>query len=563
MKKVLAIALCLVVVLGLFAGCNKPTENAKNQVRVDEFGRQIITIGIPQKTTVQDYNTNAYTLWLEEVSDYNIEWVLYSSSAGDYKTQLATALINQSEPLPDILFGFKGLGDGVWSQYGEDEYFIDLTDYMMDKEGKAKVWWDRAAELDPDYVDHIIKSATGDNGRIYAFPRVEETVIDTMNSMGYINQEWLKKLNLEMPTDPESLYNVLKAFRDQDPDGNGKNDQIPMVCGGPNTGTGTGDGISWIINMFLYFDQGEYFALSEDGQNVTIPFTSDKFREALIFCRKLYDEGLIHPSVFTISTEEMKSLLNPAEGECKVGIGFGHPTLLMEYGHDSVYNWIPLEYHGCVVRNMNQNTYDTFITEDAADVDACWDLLMIMCSEESAIRQRYGAEGINWVKADEGAKSFLGLDAKIKLLKDPFGAIGNECLNNVSATILRGAENEYVQVDESDKWQVAKMNLLKGIYENYVKAEQNNNPKYLIPSIIYDKEEDLLTEDERSNVKSFFKMYRMAFIIGSDGLDPTKDDHWEFYISELEANGLNTWYEQVSRLYVEDGYRDKVLANAG
>ena len=103
MKKVLAIALCLVVVLGLFAGCNQHKEDVKNGIRYDEQGRQIITIGIPQKTTVQDYNTNAYTLWLEEVSGYNIEWVLYSSSAGDYKTQLATALINQSEPLPDIL----------------------------------------------------------------------------------------------------------------------------------------------------------------------------------------------------------------------------------------------------------------------------------------------------------------------------------------------------------------------------------------------------------------------------------------------------------------------------
>ena len=289
MKKVLAIALCLVVVLGLFSGCKQSKEDVKHNIRYNDKGQQIITIGIPQNTTVKDYDTNAYTLWLEEVSNYDIEWVLYSSSVGDYKTQLATALINQSEPLPDILFGFKGLGDGVWSQYGEDGYFVDLTDYMMDKEGKAKTWWDRAAELDPDYVDYIIKSATGEDGRIYAFPRVEETVIDTMNSMGYINQEWLKKLNLEMPTDPDSLYKVLKAFQEQDPDGNGTNDQIPMVCGGPNAGTGTGDGLSWIINMYLYFDQGEYFALSEDGQNVTIPFTSDKFREALIFCRKLYD----------------------------------------------------------------------------------------------------------------------------------------------------------------------------------------------------------------------------------------------------------------------------------
>ena len=37
---------------------------------------------------------------------------------------------------------------------------------------------------------------------------------------------WLEKLNLEIPETLDELYTVLKAFTDQDRDGNGQNDNF-------------------------------------------------------------------------------------------------------------------------------------------------------------------------------------------------------------------------------------------------------------------------------------------------------------------------------------------------
>ena len=44
----------------------------------------------------------------------------------------------------------------------------------------------------------------------------------------FINKTWLDKLGLQMPTTWDELENVLDAFKTQDPNGNGKADEVPM-----------------------------------------------------------------------------------------------------------------------------------------------------------------------------------------------------------------------------------------------------------------------------------------------------------------------------------------------
>ena len=50
----------------------------------------------------------------------------------------------------------------------------------------------------------------------------------TPTNVFMIYQPWLDALNLEMPETTEELYNVLVAFKTQDPNGNGEADEIPM-----------------------------------------------------------------------------------------------------------------------------------------------------------------------------------------------------------------------------------------------------------------------------------------------------------------------------------------------
>ena len=107
--------------------------------------------------------------------------------------------------------------------------------------------------------------AANGSGAIYAFPEIQESMIDIMDYQVWINQEWLDTLSLEMPTDPESLYDVLVAFKTGDPNGNGTSDEIPLVG---TTSTLSGCTLDWLeyldrldelgFEKWLYYSQAIY-----------------------------------------------------------------------------------------------------------------------------------------------------------------------------------------------------------------------------------------------------------------------------------------------------------------
>lgn len=83
----------------------------------------------------------------------------------------------------------------------------------------------------------------------------------------HINQEWLKTLGMSMPENFEEFVEVLKAFRDKDPNGNGISDEIPMV-GAIKTceeTTAWDDPIRWLINNWVYYNEN-YLFNATDGQ---------------------------------------------------------------------------------------------------------------------------------------------------------------------------------------------------------------------------------------------------------------------------------------------------------
>jgi putative aldouronate transport system substrate-binding protein len=101
-----------------------------------------------------------------------------------------------------------------------------------------------------------------------------------------IRKDWLDKLGLEVPETNQEFYEVLKAFRDQDPNGNGKADEIPM------SGVGFRDHTYSIDKMTIW-----PFGTTPDmylvGDTVTYGPMTPEFREGMEWTVKLYQEGLI------------------------------------------------------------------------------------------------------------------------------------------------------------------------------------------------------------------------------------------------------------------------------
>lgn len=553
MKKLMALLLALTMLIGLLAGCGTNSEQGNNETKVQNENadgeKTKITIGIRENTLVEDYETNAYKLWLEEQTGYEIEFQLFASGGNDAATQLSVMLVNDNEKLPDMLMCFNTLAATTWRMYGEDGYFISLSEFFDDVDGVAKPWYDRMEEVgaSDSYVQQVLKACSGSDGEIYAYPTVEFGSLDNQDYAVHLNKTWLDELGLDIPSDPESLYEVLKAIKAAHPD------SFPLV--GQKTTAGSGDVVSWLLNMFLYSDDTKYLNVSDDGKTLYTNFTSDEYREGLEYCNKLYSEGLLS----IVTSNELKAMVNVDDEDMKVGCFVGHPTLIFEANHPSLYNYVACPIWGNAVVNDNARRNETFITmaaEENGTVEACWNLLMVMVSKESAYRQRYGVLGTDWDWADEGTKSLTGEDAEIKVINQAaFSSLGNNTLHVVSSTLLCNGENEATQLsDDLTEWDAYKYELQGEQWKSFYAAAEKNSPKYTYPIVTLTDDERDEISDITTNCKNWIQEYRTNFVSGANNLNPSNDADWAAYLKGLEDCGLSQWLELYQEVYTSRYY---------
>jgi len=104
----------------------------------------------------------------------------------------------------------------------------------------------------------------------------------------FINHAWLDKLGLPLPTTIDELTDVLRAFRDGDPNGNGLRDEIPYQATFDDNNTGIYNAFSaWGIPMnidfvFIHDDGTIHFAPEEKGFRQGVEWLNLLCREKLL-----------------------------------------------------------------------------------------------------------------------------------------------------------------------------------------------------------------------------------------------------------------------------------------
>lgn len=200
---------------------NSADKESKEETTDTKIGNgETLVIGIQTNALVTDYEDNFQTKKLEEDLGINIEFYMLPSSAEDCKTKLSL-MATGGETLPDII-----MVDGVMSaeqvlDYGSKGIFIPLNDYIADE--SMCPYFSAIPEED---METIMTAITSADGNIYCLPKFETSTWNMTPNRYYINGAWLDKLGLEVPTTTEELHEVLKAFVQNDPNGNGIADEI-------------------------------------------------------------------------------------------------------------------------------------------------------------------------------------------------------------------------------------------------------------------------------------------------------------------------------------------------
>jgi len=134
------------------------------------------------------------------------------------------------------------------------------------------------------------------NKGLYGLPKLK-TSVDA--SFPVINQDWLDRLGLVNPRTMDEVYQVMRHFKTNDPDGNGKHDSYGLtgVINRDNLGT-----LAWVEHVF-----NENVSRYEirDGKLVDLA-VSEGTRNALQWLNTVYKEGLLHPEFAVLTSDAAK-----------------------------------------------------------------------------------------------------------------------------------------------------------------------------------------------------------------------------------------------------------------
>lgn len=161
--------------------------------------------------------------YYEEKTNIHFEFI------GVPENQIGTrkALVLQSKDWPDIFgFYYNSFTDYEVYKYGKEGAFVDVAPYLKDY----------APNIAKYLEDRVTKAMnTTADGKVYTVPSgsalAKRSVNwhNTYNHWFSINKTWLDALDLDVPTTPNELLAVLRAFRDGDPNGNGAADEVPYA----------------------------------------------------------------------------------------------------------------------------------------------------------------------------------------------------------------------------------------------------------------------------------------------------------------------------------------------
>ena len=476
-----------------------------------------------------EHNTALQELERRTGINFEVETVTDTDQATRIQTMFA------SGDYPDILWGVT-LSTSDLTKYGEQEgYLIPLND-LMEKQG---YYINQALEEMPD----ALKGVTLESGNIYGFPQMEVSHVNYSNKM-WLNYEWLDNLGLDVPKTTDDFYNVLLAFKNDDPNGNGIADEIPLTS---TLSTWQGDPSSFILNAFCPYYQleGTRYLYNDNGTVKTVAST-EEYREGLRYMHKLYADGLLDPVLFTQGRDELVALTTK-EPKVVGAMSGGHllaVTDVSDYENEKPYKALtPLvgpdgrqvaAYSGGLI----PSTVKVAITDKCAYPEVAFKLLDYMFSEDYGVLDYYGAEGIGVEKLpdDTDLVTANGNKAKYKIIKD-FGTeeyltdhlalqpalLGDSYYNGLFA--LEIPKEEWTQGNNVGN--VLNM-ITKEQYEPYGKREE------CLEGLIYTTEENDELSQLWVSLKTYLDDARIQFICGTMDLD----SDWDAYVDTVENGDM-------------------------
>lgn len=353
-------------------GTSAPVSSEKPPLSISIYDRG----NVPQEMGTID--NNRWTKWLNENGPVNGKYVPIPRGESVQKLNLLFA----SGDAPDVVFEFD---TGFRNQMYQQKMIMPVDELIEESSTDYKQLLEKYPE--------IKKAAVKPDGKMYEFGRVSPLV--GFQSL-FIRKDWLDNLGLQVPQTTEELFEVAKAFTEQDPDGNGVKDTFGIALSGETGGTINTmfRNVTWVV------DNGK-LVRGWEQENA-----------ANAFKKRLYDAGLVDKD-FLADKNGQKAQQDWNNG--KIGIFVGRTIDLVNFNqyYEQLKTNVPSaevqaiklpksEFGRFAIGVNNPVQMTTIINARTKDPKAAMAYIDFMASRTAGEILRFGEEGVDSTKGANG-----------------------------------------------------------------------------------------------------------------------------------------------------------------
>lgn len=543
-KKIVAVMLASVMAMTALAGCSGGTSDSASEGSAQtesgsesgdsESGEKVkLTALFVAHPLTQDINNMK---WLQEIADkagVEIEWEqIYT----DWDTTKSTRFA--SGDIPDLLF--NATVDADYTTYSG--LFMDMTELIEKDAPNIQAMFEE--------VPDTKVLATTKEGKIYGIPKYQGKWPDTNTTM-FINKTWLDNLGLEVPITYTEFEEVLKAFKEQDANGNGDTeDEIPFDFNGWFGGAYSAVNLLGGLGIqFTDWATDGYFV--EDG-TVKNYAVDDRYKDFMKWLNGLYSQGLINENAVTNDYSTFQSLSRgDSNGDAIVGVTFGWEET-DKFGQDLASEYVSF---GPLTWDVDDNTYDTRWPYDKSGLNM------------SANRVAMSAECKDPDAAMRFIDAFYDSTVSVEAL---FGGISDGCLEQTgddaykvlppqdssmdSGTwkwTMSMADNAPMYIREATQIEMTQDmdNALaeREVYEEVLAKVDLKKDYYPQMFMKYTEEDQNTMAMNQANITNITDNYWSLWMTGESDIDAD----WDSYVESVNAAGLQEVLEIRQAAYDE------------
>lgn len=441
---------------------------------------------------------------VEKRTGVKINW----EASADYDTVMQPRVASGSE-LPDIF-----IVPPTWSNSGVYKLAMDgIIQPLDDLISQYAPDIQKILDEDPDLKAML----TAPDGHIYSIADTPKYVNDLVvpNAL-FIRQDWLDTLGLEQPATLDEWHEVLTAFKNDDPNGNGVNDEIPL------SGIQLAEGLfSYLLSAAdLPIGTGTWW-YDENGK-VFCPYVTDEYKAFIAEINKWYSEGLIDMEMTRdeanfqalCATNVVGAFSHLAERDTQYNnlletSGFPEAEYtLINYPNGSKATEV-------LKRTPTWSHYAIPASSENAELAIKW-MNFVWGTDEGVTLNEWGIEGKSWQEVN-GEKQFTDYVLNNPDGLDPYNALRSMGASNT--LLVRTPAEIYAALNSQG---------------NAISYAEGLNMIEPFPDVMSTPEEQEILDMYQTDFNTYYKESLLKFITGADSMD-----NYQMFVDTLTSMGLD------------------------